>query len=57
MPTGCPINLILVQYSKEMGMTPQDYFGNLDTAYRVMAEQLKALPSDVAVVPQNLFVW
>ena len=45
------------QYTKEMGMTPQDYFGNLDTAYKVMAEQLKALPSDVAVVPQNLFVW
>ena len=45
------------QYAKEMGMTPQDYFGNLDTAYEVMAEQLKALPSDVAVVPQNLFVW
>lgn len=45
------------QYAREMGMTPQDYFGNLDTAYKVMAEQLKALPSDVAVVPQNLLVW
>jgi len=45
------------QYAKEMGMTPQDYFGNLDTAYKVAAEQLKALPSDVAVVPQNFFGW
>jgi len=45
------------QFAKEMGMTAQDYFGNLDTAYKITAEQLKALPSDVAVVPQNLLVW
>jgi len=45
------------QFAKEMGMTVQDYFGNLDTAYKITSEQLKALPSDVAVVPQNLIVW
>lgn len=44
-------------YAKEMGMTVQDYFGNLDTAFKITAEQLKALPSDMVVVPQSMDWW
>ncbi len=44
-------------YAREMGLTPQDYFSNLDKAYEIVTEQLKALPSDMVVVPQNALVW
>lgn len=44
-------------YAKEMGMTVEDYFGNLDTAYKITAEQLKALASDMLVVPQSMAWW
>ncbi len=44
-------------YAKEMGLTVQDYFGDLDTAYKITAEQLKVLPSDMVVVPQSIAWW
>jgi len=53
-----PVNLDFgPHYAKEMGVSTQEYFGNIDKAYEVITEQLKALPSDMVVVPQNLFVW
>jgi MtaA/CmuA family methyltransferase len=45
------------QYSKEIGMTTDEYFANIDNAYKIMGAQLIALPSDMVVVPQNLLSW
>lgn len=45
------------QYAKEMGMTTEDYFGNLDNAFEITAEQLRVLASDMSVVPQSWDWW
>lgn len=44
-------------YSSVLNYTPEDYFGNIDTAIECQVKSVTDYPSDIITVPQNLWGW
>jgi len=44
-------------YTAVLSMTPNDYFGNIETAIDVQVKSVEDFASDIITVPQNLFAW
>ncbi|MBW1888324.1 MAG: hypothetical protein JRI52_08250 [Deltaproteobacteria bacterium] len=44
-------------YSPALNYTPNDYFGNIETAIEIQVKSVGDYTSDIITVPQNMMVW